>query len=363
MKSTDADLPAVGRNRRATAKGLLASTFAALGLSAGTARGYPGATGATGQAEAGVQSPATTIRPKPRAIILNSRDASVSLIDQERLVEVGRIDVGKEPHHLYPTPDNRQLLVACSASDELYLLAPDSGQPQGRLRRIDDPYQLAFSPDQRWFVTAALRLDRVDIYRFDGGEKTIATRIPLAKAPSHVWFSADNRHVFVTLQESNEVAAIDVVAQQLLWRMPVGKQPAGIVVSPDDQWLFVGIMGEDFVQVIDWRNQRPVGKVRTGAGAHNFRGVGDGRHLLVSNRVAGTISVLEMSSLKVVAELSAAGGPDCIELADDRRTLWVTTRWQKQVAVLDLPSGKLVRRIPVGRSPHGVYLHNRAPLI
>ena len=97
------------------------------------------------------------------AIVLNSRDASVSLIDQATFREVGRIDVGKEPHHLYPTPDNRQLIIACSASDELFLLDPDTGKPRRRLRGIDDPYQLAFSPDQRWFVTAALRLDRVDV--------------------------------------------------------------------------------------------------------------------------------------------------------------------------------------------------------
>ncbi len=299
----------------------------------------------------------------PKVIVLNSRDASVSLIDQARFVEEGRVAVGKEPHHLYPTPDGRGLIVASAASDELYFLDPIDGRILSRLRQIEDPYQLAFSPDQRWFVTAALRLDRVDVYRYRDGAKQVAARIPLSKMPSHLWFSADNRHVFVTLQGSREIAAIDVEEGRLLWRLEVGQEPAGIVMSPDDQHLFVGIMGEDGVDVVDWRARRKVARIRTGNGAHNFRGVGDQRHLLVSNRVAGTISVIDMLERKVVDEVRAVGGPDCMEMAADGRTLWVTARWIKQVLVLDLPSRAISRRIPVGRSPHGVYLHNRAAVI
>lgn len=299
----------------------------------------------------------------PHAIVLNSRDASISLIDQSTFTEIGKVAVGKEPHHLYPTPDNAQLIVASSASDELFYLDPYTGQVLSRLRNIDDPYQLAFSPDRKWFVTAALRLDRVDIYRNDAGAKTPVSRIALPSMPSHIWFSADNRHVFATLQGSNEIAAIDVPAQKLLWRMPVGKQPAGIVVSPDDQWLFVGIMGADYVEVVDWRARRSIAKIRTGEGAHNFRGLGDKRHLLVSNRVAGSISTIDMVALKEVDRLTVAGGPDCMDLADDGRTLWVTTRWTKQVTMADLQTRKVIRRIPVGRSPHGVYIHNRAALV
>ena len=324
MKRIDADRH-FGQSRRAVGRAF--AGLAATALAVGRAEGYPGAGAPDAQAITGSGPPAAAAMSgrRPHVIVLNSRDATVSLIDQDRRVEVGRVDVGKEPHHLLPTPDNRQLIVACSASDELFLLDPSTGDVRTRLRRIDDPYQLAFSPDQRWFVTAALRLDRLDIYRCDEGGKS--------------------------------------VTGQMIWRLPVGKQPAGIIMSPDDQLLYIGIMGEDHVEVVDWRAQRSVARIRTGAGAHNFRGVGDGRHLLVSNRVAGTVSVIDLETRAVVSEIAAAGGPDCIELADDRRTLWVTTRWNKQVSVLDLPSGNLLAQIPVGRSPHGVYLHNRAPLI
>jgi YVTN family beta-propeller protein len=297
------------------------------------------------------------------AIVLNSRDATVSLIDQKTFAEVGRVDVGKEPHHLYLKPDGKSLIVANALSNDLHFLDPSTGQVQRRIRKIDDPYQIGFSPDNRWFVAVGLRLDRVDIYRYDGAEMTLVRRVPVGKAPSHVWFSADSRWAFVTLQDSDEIAAIDLTTQEVAWKMKVGKQPAGIVVTPDDQYLMVGIMGEDYVDVIDWRARKSVARIRTGKGAHNFRGAGDRRHLFVSNRVENTVSKIDMSTLRVVQTIAVPGGPDCMEITADGRQMWVTSRFARQVTVVDLVAGQVSRTIAVGRSPHGVYLHNRAPLL
>jgi YVTN family beta-propeller protein len=297
------------------------------------------------------------------AFVLNSRDATVSRIDRVAMTESSRIPVGKEPHHLYPTPDGKSLIIANAISNELHYLDPVTGALQKRVSGIDDPYQIGFSPDSRWFAVAALRLDRVDLYRHENGELKLARQIPLPKTPSHLWFSADSRFVFVTLQESDEVAAIDVERQEVVWKLPTGRQPSGIVVTPDDRHLLVGVMGEDHVQVIDWRARKTVGRIVTGKGAHNFRGLGDKRHVFVSNRVENTVSIIDMSRLSVVGSIPVDGGPDCLEVTADGRELWVTARWARQVAVVDLSQRKVVRTIPVGRSPHGIYLHQRAPLL
>ena len=292
--------------------------------------------------------------------VLNSRDATVSLVDLANGKELRRVPVGKEPHHLYPTPDGRSVIVGNAISNELHFFDPATGDVQRRMRGIDDPYQLGFSPDRRWFVTAALRLNRVDIYRVDGDAFTLVKRVPAPKAPSHIWFSADSKIVFVTLQESHEVAAIDVEKQELLWKVPVGKLPAGIVVTPDDKYLMVGIMGENYVEVIDWRKRETVARIVTGRGAHNFRGRGDGRNLFVSNRVDNTISMIDMSELKVVDTFPVPGGPDCMDVSADQKTMLITTRWAKKLTVIDLDTCRVVRTIPVGLSPHGVFLQRRA---
>ncbi len=294
-------------------------------------------------------------------VVLNSRDATVSLLDQNTHVQIGSVATGKEPHHLMATPDNKSLIVASSEGNELIFLDPKTGQLQRRVKNIIDPYQIGFSPDQKWFVANALRLDRVDFYRYDGRDMQLLKRVPLAKLPSHMAFDNASSTVFVTQQGSDEVSAIDLATQKVKWTMPVGKLPAGIFMTPDEKYLLVGIMGADHIEVIDWRTQKIVKRIKTGAGAHNFRAMGDKRHVFVSNRVSNSINIVDMKSLENIATIPVPGGPDCMELTDDGKTLWATLRWIKKVAVIDVASRKVSKLIPVGRSPHGVYFYNHAP--
>jgi YVTN family beta-propeller protein len=294
-------------------------------------------------------------------VVLNSRDASVSLLDQSTYKELGTIQVGKEPHHLMATPDNKSLIVASAMGNELVFLDPKTGQVQTRIKDIVDPYQIGFSPDQKWFVANALRLDHVDIYSYNGTDFKLAKRLPLAKLPSHMAFTSDSSTAFITQQGSDQISAIDLATQKIKWTMPVGKLPAGIAMTPDDKYLLVGIMGSDYVEVIDWRTQKTVKKIKAGEGAHNFRAMGDKRHVFVSNRVSNTISIIDQKTLENVGTINVPGGPDCMELTDDGKTLWATLRWIKKVAVIDVASKKVIKMIPVGRSPHGVYFNNHAP--
>ncbi|WP_049021525.1 YncE family protein, partial [Burkholderia cenocepacia] len=91
-------------------------------------------------------------------IVLNSAEATLSLIDQQTREVVSTMPTGKEPHHLMATPDNASLIVANSVSNSLMFLDPKTGKLQRTVEGIDDPYQLGFSPDRKWFAAAGLRL-------------------------------------------------------------------------------------------------------------------------------------------------------------------------------------------------------------
>lgn len=295
------------------------------------------------------------------AIALNSVDGTISLIETETYTVTGKAVVCKEPHHLMPTPDDKSVIVACAASNQLVFFDPTSGREQRRIRNISDPYQLGYSPDRKWFVATSLRLDRVDLY--DPVDFRLKARLPAPKTPSHLAFDDASQFVFITLQDSNEIMAIDLATQKKAWVMPVAATPAGIMMAPDNKHLLVACMGEGVVEVIDWRAQKSVKKVATGTAAHNLQPRGDKRHFYVSNRtVDGSIVLFDTQTMSVVERYEVPGGPDDMMVRADGKELWATARFARKVQVVDLTTRRLKLSIPVGSSPHGVFFLNHAGL-
>lgn len=295
--------------------------------------------------------------------VLNSLEASVSVIDPTSWTEVKRIATGKEPHHLYLTPDEKSLIIANALSDTLTFVDPRTAEVQRTVRDIVDPYQLRFSPDMKWFVTAANRLNHVDIYRWDGSNLTLAKRIATGKTPSHVWIDSKSRTVYATMQDSDELVAIDLPTQTLRWRRKTGPMPADVFGTPDDRYLLVGLTGSDGVEVFDVSGPEPklAQFIKTGKGAHAFRAVGDRRHVLVSNRVADTISKIDFQTFTVVDRYPGPSGPDCMDLTSDGRYILLASRWAKKLSVIDTTTRQVVRQVKVGKSPHGVWTLDHAP--
>ena len=295
--------------------------------------------------------------------VLNSLDATVSVIDPQTWAERERIPVGKEPHHLYLTPDERELIVANAAGDSLTILDPRTGKFVRTITNILDPYHLRFSPDMKWFVIAGNRLNHVDIYRWENNQPTLVKRISTGKTPSHLWIDSKSTRVYATMQDSDEFIAIDLPTQNVLWRAKTGPMPADIYGSANDNLVFIGLTGSDSVQVFDITGPTPkeVTRLKTGEGAHAFRAMGDKRHLLVSNRVANTISKIDMEAVKVVDKFNAPGGPDCMDLSPDGKFIYLSSRWARYLTVIDTQTKQIVRQVRVGRSPHGVWTLDHAP--
>jgi DNA-binding beta-propeller fold protein YncE len=287
-------------------------------------------------------------------IVLNSEDTSYSVIDRATRTEIGRYALGREPHHIAVTPDGKEVLLASTVTNDLVSLDTKTGEPRRIIRDIVDAYQLGFSPDGKWFVTAANRLDHIDIYR--AADFKLVSRVFVDSVPSHLAFDTESKTVFVSLQETSRVVAYDLEAQAIKWNVEVGKTPAGLLMLPDNKRLLVALTGADGVQTLDPKDGKITGFLQTGKGAHQFWPRGDGRHWFVSNRVDSTVSLVDMQEMKVVGTVVVPGGPDCMDITADGKEMWITQRFLRRVAVVDLAQMKVVASVRVGKSPHGVYI-------
>ncbi|GAC1346066.1 MAG: beta-propeller fold lactonase family protein [Acetobacteraceae bacterium] len=283
------------------------------------------------------------------AIVVNSGDATLSVLDERTGTELRRVPVLREPHHVALSPDGKQLLIGDAGGNEMLFLDPQTGEIRRRLP-VADPYHLQFSANGKWLVVTGLARNQVDVY--DAPSMRLVKRFPASSMPSHITFSPDSSMAYATLQGTNRVAAYDLNQLKVVWTAEVGNTPAGILWHGNK--LLVANMGTDSIAVVDPVDGRVEQLIRTGRGAHQIFLAPNGKLLWVNNRVDGTTVALDAASLKPLRTYRVPGGPDCIDFAADGK-LWITQRFIQKVAVLDPATGEL-RSLPVGRSPHGIFL-------
>ena len=57
-----------------------------------------------------------------------------------------------------------------------------------------------------------------------------------------------------------------------------------------------------------------------------------------------------------IADGAVSGGGGSMSITADGKELWVTQRFLRRVAIVDLAQMKVVASIPVGKSPHGLFI-------
>jgi YVTN family beta-propeller protein len=296
---------------------------------------------------------ATTAQAGGSILVMNSGAASLSVLDIDSQTELSKIPVLREPHHWSLTPDRRELLVGDTVANEMLFLDPVSFAIRRRMP-ISDPYQLGFSPDGKFLVVTALARAQVDVY--EAGSYKLVKRFALKSMPSHLAYSPDSAMVFITLQGTGRLAAIDLRKMAMAWDVPVGRAPAGLIWQNDR--VLVANMGSDDVAEVDPRDGRVIERLKIGKGVHQLFRSPDGKQLWVNSRIDSTVTVLDATTLKVICTYKLPGGPDDLVFAPDGH-VWFTLRFVHKVAVLDPPSGNFTT-IAVGRSPHGIFLNPQA---
>jgi YVTN family beta-propeller protein len=286
-------------------------------------------------------------------LVMNSGEASLSIIDMAGQRELKRIPALREPHHVMLTPDRKELLVGDTVANEMLALDPATFEIRRRIP-VADPYQLGFSPDGKYLVLNGLARNQVDIH--EAGSYRLVKRFPLKSMPSHMDFSPDSATVFISLQGTGKLAALDLRGMTVRWTADVGPAPAGVMWH--NGRVLVANMGADNVAVVDPATGKVERRIRTGKGAHQLFPAPDGKTIYVNNRIDGTSTLLDAATLNPIRTYKLPGGPDDIVFAPDGK-VWFTLRFVHKVAVLDPASGDFTT-IDVGRSPHGIFLNARA---
>jgi YVTN family beta-propeller protein len=294
-----------------------------------------------------------------RVYVPNSQSNTVSVIDPHTFKVIDEFPVGALPQHVTPSYDLKTLWVDNDEGNSLTPIDPATGKP-GKPVAVTDPYNLYFTPDGRYAIVVAERLQRLDFRDAHTMRLHHSLSLP-CNGIDHMDFTADGRYLLASCEFGHKLVEVDVRREKLVGSvvLQAGAMPQDVKLSPDGHLFYVADMMSGGVWTIDASNIRIAGFIPTGMGAHGLYVSRDSLYLYVSNRNEGSISVISFAKRKVVHKwrLPGGGSPDMGGVSSDGKVLWLSGRYNAEVYAISTVNGRLLARIPVGKGPHGLSVY------
>ena len=299
------------------------------------------------------------VRADPALVYVpNSLSNTVTVISQRTLKVIRTFPTGALPQHVTPSYDLKTLYVDNDLGNSLTPINPRTGTP-GTPIPVEDPYNLYFTPDGRYAIVVAERLQRLDFRDPHTMRLIDSLSVPTCRGVDHMDFSADGRYAFASCEFSGRIIEVDLHSLRVIHTLVLPNElasPQDVKLSPDGRILYTADQQSGGVWEINPYTFRVSGFLHTGAGAHGLYPSRDASVMYVSNRIAGTISSVSFKTRRVIAtwQIPLPASPDMGGVSADGNTLWLSGRYNAEVYAIDTHTGRLRARIQVGQGPHGL---------
>jgi DNA-binding beta-propeller fold protein YncE len=299
------------------------------------------------------------VRQDPALVYVpNSVSDTVDEISQRTFKIVRQFSTGALPQHVTPSYDLRTLYVDNDVGNSLTPINPRTGLP-GRPIPVEDPYNLYFTPNGRYAIVVAERLQRLDFRQPQTMQLLHSLYVPQCRGVDHMDFSASGRYAYASCEFDGEMIEVDLSTQRVIRTIVLNHgsaSPQDVKLSPDGRTLYVADQLNGGLWEINPFTFHVTGFLKTGAGAHGLYPSRNAQDMYVSNRAAGSISVVSFKTRHVIKtwQLPLPASPDMGGVSADGRTLWLSGRYNAVVYAINTQTGRLRAAIPVGLGPHGL---------
>ena len=289
----------------------------------------------------------------------NSGSNTVDIIDPKTYKIVKHFPVGRQPQHVVPSWDLKNLWVLNDLGDSVTHIDPATGE-KGATIRVEDPYNMYYTPDGKYAIVVAERLRRLDFRNPKTMKLEHSTKVA-CRGVDHIDFSADGTYFIASCEFSAELLKVDVASRQVVGTLQLehGGMPQDVKLSPDGRVFYIADMHANGLHLIDGESFKKIGFLPTGKGTHGLYSSRDSKVLYVSNRGEGSISVVDFATRTVAHKwtLPKGGSPDMGGVSADGKVLWLAGRYHHEVYAIDTADGNLLARIKVGKGPHGLCVY------
>jgi DNA-binding beta-propeller fold protein YncE len=304
----------------------------------------------------------------PRLLVVNKAEATLAVIDVERMSVLGKVPTGNGPHEV--TSDGTLAFVAN------YGTGPEPGNSVSVIdlatmterNRIElgahlRPHGIICRQGGVWITTESSRC----VHRYDVASGRLDWANGTGQDLSHmVAVAPDAKKIYTANIASHSVTVFqrpqNALAPWKLTQVKVGQGPEGIDVSPDGREVWTAHRVDGGVSVIDAAGDSVL-QTLTGVCKVPIRVkfTPDGRKVLITDVGSlqepqpGQLVVLDAAQRKEIGRLQLGMGPIGIAPAPDSRRAFVAVVQEGKVVAIDLERMVVTGSVQTGEGPDGLW--------
>ncbi len=166
------------------------------------------------------------------------------------------------------------------------------------------------------------------------------------------WVLSQNKNsLYVTLPDKSAVGVISTITKKLTATLPMGEKtkPVRIALEPGGRNVWVGLDGTETVVAIDTASNKVSGIVPAGAGLHNIAFAPEGGFAYVTNSGADTVSVINTKTFEKITDIKVGKTPVPVAYSSASRMIYVAAINGESISVIDPSKQTVVATIPSKR--------------
>jgi YVTN family beta-propeller protein len=175
--------------------------------------------------------------------------------------------------------------------------------------------------------------------------------IKVGANPHGIVASPDRRTLYISVEGTDELIAVDVANNEIKWRVKVGRAPNEVSITNDGRKVFVPLRNDAAIDVVDTASIKVIDRLKAPAWPHNTYVSANGRHLYLGTMQGSRITIYDTASHKQINEIAPGDWVRPIALFRDESQAYVALSKLHGFVVVDLKQSKVVRRVELPPLP------------
>src|SRR2546423_4959420 len=296
--------------------------------------------------------------------VANTAGDTLSVVDLDRQEVVREVPIGKHPHGLALSPDQRRIYCSVESARAIKFLDTSTDKIVASVSTTGVPNQLAATPDGDWVYVAINDKGTADI--IDVRQANVVKTLDIGRRPHNCYCPQGARHVYVTSIEDRLVRQFDFAHDHALTQtVPFDGAVRPLCVTRDEKWLFVALEGLHGFAWADLASGKQLGRMeqplpppekRSKFAYMNTHGLelrpGD-RELWVSSFIGNGLMVYDITgeAPRYLTTVSVGDAPNWLTFSPDGNYAYSANAGANSVTIVNCETRQAVKEIKVGAVP------------